>query len=161
MGAPLTEEQLALRAEQAQQRAADLEVMLDQQLKMIRTLQAQVNREMLKAEVATGSFADKQTVAKMTAITSMLQGAAKTKIDLAKAYEKLDQVMSPEKRAEGIRNFILAMPTDKRKNFLAALDTALNAQKKLIHRNAAQGPSTALSKIKAALAAEEGDDGSQ
>lgn len=151
-----TEEVREEHAAQAQQRAADLEVMLDQQLKMIRSLQNQVNREMLKAEATTGTFADRQTVTKMTAITGMLEKAAKTKIDLARAYEKLDQVMSPEKRAEGIHNFILAMDSGKRRDFLISLEKKLSAQKKLFPAHINTGPSTALSKIKAAI----GDEGS-
>lgn len=134
----------------AQTRAHDFERMLDQQLRMIRTLQEQCNAEMVRTDSASGSFADRQTVSKMTSITNMLAQAAKTKIDLAKAYEKLDQVMSPEKRVAAMIDYITALPTEARTEVIKSLANRHQAEKdKRYNKQGAR--STAIQNIAAAL----------
>jgi len=147
-----TEEERIEATITAQGRAADLERMLDQQLRMIRTMQERVNREMISIDGGSGEFADRQVVVKMTAITGMLEKAAKTKIDLAKAYEKLDQIMSPTKRINEMLKFMLGQEPRVRTDFLERLAKGHEDQKKLARNKMA--PHTAVSKILETIQAE-------
>jgi hypothetical protein len=87
-----------------------------------------------------------------------LEKAAKTKIDLAKAYEKLDAVMTPHRRIEGMLNFLLAQEHRVRTDFIQRLAKKHEEQKKGDFVTAGHRPHTAVARIVEALEKEEAHD---
>lgn len=135
------------------QRQVDLERMLDHQIKMLHTLQEQCQNELRDSQQdkVVGkqyAYADKGVLAKMTQVTGMLSVAAKTKTDLARAYEKLNASLTPEQRIKGMLKYLKAQPGSIRRAFILALSEAHEQQKAAVN-NGSRG--TAVDSVVAAL----------
>lgn len=136
-----------------QQADADVELMNDELLRMIR-----VGMDQLKVEMATfdqnRKFVDKATIEKMRVLAALLNDASDTKIKLARAAKLLSQTLTPEQRLEEVIKLVGAMPGEARSAFITRLINAHRtaADKNTQHQNKKQ-IETAVERMKRAVGA--------
>lgn len=130
------------------ERATDLENMLEDYTKMVRTTMDQLKTEMLTVDPQQ-KFADRQVVEKMKALGTMLESAGDLKIKLARASKMLASVLTPEQRVEETFKYILTLPGEQRRRLINRLVDGHEEQAGLHkwHRNPAQ-LKTAMDKIR-------------
>lgn len=132
-----------MKAEQA----ADLDLMNDEFMGMLRMTLAQVKTE-LATTVPDGRFADRQVVEKLKALGVMLDSAGSLKIKLAKAAALLGKTLTPEQRLAETLRYIRALPVAKRAEIIRSLAYDHEDQKKKAGIfNEGQKPATAVSRI--------------
>jgi 23S rRNA A2030 N6-methylase RlmJ len=129
-------------------RAADLELMLEEYTQMVRSVMTQCRTEMV---TPSGGFADRQVVEKMKALGTMLEAAGDMKIKLAKASRMLSQVLTPEQRMDETRKMVLAHPPLQRSTFIQSLQEGHRAQKVAEGSPPRAGLSPAVEAIQRAL----------